>query len=63
MFLRKQPKVENLKQQAIPLMHNSQLATDVPLHSVALQRLIDEVRNEKDAPLTGYNRVYNRHNR
>jgi len=36
---------------------------DVPLHSVALQRLIDEVRNDEDAPLTGYNRVYHRHNR
>jgi hypothetical protein len=29
MFLRKQPKVEKLKQ-AIPPMHNNQLATDAP---------------------------------
>ncbi len=38
-------------------------AVDVPLRSVALQRIIDEVRAEKNRPLTGYNRVYHRHNR
>jgi len=31
--------------------------------SVALQRIIDEVRNNQDTPLSGYNRVYHRHNR
>jgi len=36
---------------------------EVKLDSVALQRIIDEVRNNGDAPLTGYNRVYHRHNR
>jgi len=43
------------------------LAIDLTLKvkSVALQRLIDEVRNDRDAdtPLSGYNRVYHRHNR
>lgn len=38
---------------------------DAPLKSVALQRLVDEVRVEKDGgiPSTGYNRTYSRHNR
>jgi len=41
------------------------LAIDLtlPVKSVALQRIIDEVRNDKDQPLSGYNRVYHRHNR
>jgi hypothetical protein len=34
-----------------------------PLNSVAIQRIIDEVKVEKDAPLAGYNRTYSRHNR
>jgi hypothetical protein len=49
-LLKKQPKVEQPKQLQ-------------PLPSVAIQRLIDEVRNDKDAPLHGYNRTYHRHNR
>ncbi len=32
------------------------------LDSVAIKRLIEEVRNEGDVP-RAYNRVYNRHNR
>lgn len=36
---------------------------DVPLHSVAIARLIEEVRVEKEGPPTGYNRTYSRHNR
>jgi len=39
------------------------VAIEPPLNSVAIQRIIDEIRAEKDAPLTGYNRVYHRHNR
>lgn len=34
-----------------------------PFASVALQRIIDEVRVEKEAGVVGYNRVYHRHNR
>lgn len=36
---------------------------DVPLRSVAIERLIEEVRVEKYGPPTGYNRTYSRHNR
>lgn len=31
--------------------------------SPALQRLIEEVRTQEDAPPGGYDRVYHRHNR
>jgi Zn-finger nucleic acid-binding protein len=37
---------------------------DVPLRSVTIQRLIEEVRQDKEGPNpTAYNRIYNRHNR
>jgi hypothetical protein len=38
---------------------------DVPLPTipVAIQRLLDEVRNDESDQPTGYNRVYHRHNR
>jgi hypothetical protein len=35
----------------------------VPLKSVTIERLIEEVRLSKEAPPSGYNRVYNRHMR
>ena len=35
---------------------------DVPLRSVAIERLVEEVRNGANAPRS-YNRVYNRHMR
>lgn len=34
-----------------------------PTSSVALKRLIEEVRVGKDEPRGGYNRTYHRHNR
>jgi hypothetical protein len=33
------------------------------LDSVAIQRLVAEVRSEEPVVLSGYNRTYNRHNR
>jgi hypothetical protein len=36
---------------------------DVPLSSVAIQRIIEEIKADKTEKLTGYNRVYHRHNR
>jgi hypothetical protein len=36
---------------------------DVPLRSVAIARLIEEVRNDEATPTRAYNRIYNRHNR
>jgi hypothetical protein len=48
--VKKQPKVEKLPLQ-LP-----------PLPSVAIQRIIDEVKLGDKAP-TGYNRTYHRHNR
>lgn len=36
---------------------------DVVIDSVALARLLDEVRNEEPVSTTAYNRTYNRHNR
>jgi hypothetical protein len=34
------------------------------LDSVAIKRLVEEVRQDKEAPSPGrYNRIYNRHNR
>jgi hypothetical protein len=39
--------------------HNRIVAT----HSVAIQRLIDEVRLEEGTQPNAYNRVYSRHNR
>lgn len=35
---------------------------DVPVKSVAIERLIEEVKNG-DIATQGYNRIYNRHNR
>ncbi|MDR6790400.1 hypothetical protein J2Y58_003780 [Sphingomonas sp. BE138] len=37
--------------------------TRVKLDSVALSRLMDEVRNNTDRQPTAYNRMHNRHNR
>jgi hypothetical protein len=37
--------------------------TDLPLESVALVRLIAEVRAGDVRPMGSYNRTYNRHNR
>lgn len=37
--------------------------TAVALDSVALARLMDEVRNGTDAQVSAYNRMHNRHNR
>ena len=34
-----------------------------PLDSVAIRRIIEEVRLEREQSITGYNRVYHRHNR
>lgn len=36
---------------------------DAPLDSVAIKRIIEEVRNDNDDPPRGYNRTYHRHNR
>jgi hypothetical protein len=36
---------------------------DVPLRSVAIARLIEEIRNDEATPTRAYNRIYNRHNR
>lgn len=36
---------------------------EVGLDSVALSRLLDEVRNSDGFQTSGYNRTYNRHNR
>jgi hypothetical protein len=41
----------------------STVAAAPTLSSVALRRIIEEVRSNEDAPLNGYNRVYHRHNR
>jgi hypothetical protein len=38
-------------------------STDVPLDSVTLNRLFDEVRNGTSFVVGAYNRVHNRHNR
>jgi hypothetical protein len=38
-------------------------ALDAPLKSVAIERLIKEVRNEGAETPRSYNRIYNRHNR
>lgn len=35
----------------------------VPLESVAVTRLIEEIQSGPGVPLTGYNRTYHRHNR
>lgn len=43
-----------------PVAPDDDPALDVPLASVAIQRLIDEVR--QDVPRS-YDRIYNRHNR
>jgi hypothetical protein len=46
-----------------------QVAEDVPsdddvvIESVALARLLEEVRNEEPVSPAAYNRTYNRHNR
>lgn len=39
--------------------------TSVPIKSVAIKRIVDEMREEGDGekPGGGYNRVYHRHNR
>lgn len=37
--------------------------SDVVLSSVALERIVAEVRSGAPLPTTGYNRTYNRHNR
>lgn len=36
---------------------------EAPLRSVAIERLIEEVRVDHEQPLAGYNRTYSRHNR
>lgn len=36
---------------------------DVPFRSVAIERLIAEVRDDFPGSSTGYNRTYSRHNR
>jgi hypothetical protein len=39
------------------------VSTDLPLDSVALARIMEEVRNNADQQPTAYNRMHNRHNR
>ena len=36
---------------------------DLPLDSVVLKRLIEEVESRENLVFSGYNRTYNRHNR
>ena len=46
--------------------NQQKVSTRVPLDSVALQRLLDEVKREKNGEASvggNYDRVHNRHNR
>ena len=43
--------------------NNKPTVTNPPLDSVALARIMEEVRNNTDQQQTAYNRTYNRHNR
>lgn len=36
---------------------------DVKIESVAIQRIIDEIKCGENLTPVGYNRIYNRHNR
>ena len=36
---------------------------DIPVNSVALRRLVEEVAEGKPSTMRGYNRTHNRHNR
>lgn len=45
------------------LFYRLQSALFDPKKSVAIQRLVDEVKDPKPSPGGGYNRVYHRHNR
>jgi len=50
---------------SLPLgeLHAEADLLDAPIDSVALQRLIEEVRSEELDVARSYNRTYNRHNR
>lgn len=54
--------LEPLNMQDAPIRpaHESNRA---PLDSVALERIMEEVRNATDCRPTAYNRMHNRHNR
>ena len=39
------------------------LSLDIPVNSVALRRLIEEVAGGELSAIRGYNRTHNRHNR
>jgi len=50
---------------AAPIRSSDKIATNAPLKldSAALQRLMEEVRNNAVTATSAYNRVHNRHNR
>ena len=54
---------EDKRAGALSQADQTSVAEDVPLESVALDRLIEEVRTEEVAMGRHYNRTYNRHNR